>query len=375
MRRHGQGSWSIGPWILFVMVVAPLGRPAHAAEEPLLVVVEAPPALDADAAEIRRAIGTELKAPTSAPMKATGEPAGRALIVALDHDRIAMSLRSGDGAPIGRIIPAPTDHAARLRAIAWLAGNLARDQVSPILAEGPADSPPLAAIPALPDAGIATEPPPAPTSSPPTVAPPSRPSHPASDLGGATLSLRTEPRSPADPLRWSISGSVGPVVGGVTRVRGSGWASFGLQPSTAWQLTVQRRREHERLVIGGTLEGTYNEDGNGDGPQLIGAHVFVGADWRFRYCNLEATIGAGPEGAKSTPSEIVSYTTPGNGFVSSINAYSVYRLDFYTQGTAIAAIPLSGSVEGLLGLGAHLNAFQDKNWFATATIGLRYTLQ
>ena len=36
-------------------------RPARAADGPLLVVVEAPPALEADAAEIRRAIGTELR--------------------------------------------------------------------------------------------------------------------------------------------------------------------------------------------------------------------------------------------------------------------------------------------------------------------------
>jgi hypothetical protein len=48
------------------------GQPAHAAEGPLLVVVEAPPALEADAAEIRRAIGSELHARTIAPM---GTPA------------------------------------------------------------------------------------------------------------------------------------------------------------------------------------------------------------------------------------------------------------------------------------------------------------
>ena len=48
-----KGSCLVGMGI-FVMFS---GQPAHAAEGPLLVVVEAPPALDADAAEIRRAIG------------------------------------------------------------------------------------------------------------------------------------------------------------------------------------------------------------------------------------------------------------------------------------------------------------------------------
>ncbi len=131
-------------------------RPARAAEGPLLVVVEAPPALDADAAEIRRAIGTELRSQTIAPMKRGGEPPERALIVAFDRDRIAMSLRTNDGAPIVRDIPAPADPTARLRAIAWLAGNLARDQVTPLVAEAPIDMTPLATIPAI-------APPPAPS--------------------------------------------------------------------------------------------------------------------------------------------------------------------------------------------------------------------
>ena len=47
-----------------------------------------------------------------------------------------MSLRTGDGAPISRVIRLRAEPAARLRAIAWLAGNLARDQVTPIIAEG-----------------------------------------------------------------------------------------------------------------------------------------------------------------------------------------------------------------------------------------------
>ncbi len=83
-----------------------LAGTARAAGDPLLVVVEAPPALDADAGEIRRAIGSELHAETIAPLKAPGEPPERALIVALDHQRIAVSLRRPDAAPIARAIPA-----------------------------------------------------------------------------------------------------------------------------------------------------------------------------------------------------------------------------------------------------------------------------
>ncbi len=374
MKRPAKGPCLIGLGFFVAFFGARLEQSARAADGPLLVVVEAPPALETDAVEIRRAIGTELHSRTIAPMSTPAETPSRALIVALDRDRIAMSLRANDGTSVARVIPAPAEHGARLRAIAWLAGNLARDQVSPILAEGPAESSPLATIPALPTTSVATEPPPAPLTSSPAAVPASSPP-PPSDAGGATPSIRAEPRSPPGPLRWSISGSVGPVIGGVAPDRGTSWHLYGPQPSTAWQLTVQRRREHERLVIGGTLEGTYNEDGNGDGPQLIGANVFVGADWHFRHCNLEATIGAGPEAARFTPLEIESHATTADGYVTEVNGYSVYRLDLYAQGAATAAIPLGSSVEGLLGLGAHLNAFQDKNWFATATVGLRYKLQ
>ena len=357
------------------ILVVFFGPAAHAAEGPLLVVVEAPPALDADAAEIRKAIGAELHARTIAPMSTPAEAPGRALIVAFDRDRIAMSLRANDGTTVARVIPAPAEHAARLRAIAWLAGNLARDQVSPILAEGPAEPSALSTIPALPADAVATEPPPAPTVSRPTAAPPSNPLPPPNDGGGPTISVRAEPRHPPGPLRWSISGSVGPVIGGVAQYQGRSWHLFGPQPSTAWQLTVQRRREHDRLVVGGTLEGTYNEDGNGDGPQLMGADVFVGADWHFRHCDLETTIGAGPEAALDNQGVVTSHATQMDGYIASIAGYSVYRLDLYGQGTAIAAIPFGGSVEGLVGLGVHLNAFQENNWFATATAGLRYRLQ
>jgi hypothetical protein len=352
-----------------VLAVALLVRPARAAEGPLLVVVEAPPALEADAAEIRRAISTELHARAIAPMSTPAEVPGRALIVALDRDRIVMSLRANDGTSVARVIPAPGEHAARLRAIVWLAGNLARDQVSAILAEAPPEASPLAAIPTLPVTSAATEPPSAATGPPPKLA---LPSTAASASGtGETLSIRAQPQPPPGPLRWSISGSIGPVIADVERSFGATWSSLGFQPSTAWQIAVQRRREHERLVIGGRLEGTYNHSGNGQGPQLLGAELFVGSDWRFRHFTLEATIGAGPEAANILQHESIAYGYP---TMNTTYYFSTYHFDFYAQGAIAAAIPLGGSMEGLLQLGVHLNSSYADNWFAASTIGVRYTL-
>ena len=371
MRRPGQGPW-IGPGIFVVLALALWGRSARAAEGPLLVVVEAPPTLDADAAEIRRAIGTELHARTIAPMSTPAEAPERALIVALDGDRIAMSLRTNDGTPIARVIPAPAEHAARLRAIAWLAGNLARDQVSPILAEAVPEPAPLATIPAVPapSAATATEPPPAVTTPSTTVALPSNP-HPPNGTDETTVSIRARPQETFSPLRWSISGSIGPVVAYIDRASwGATWSSVEFQPSTAWQIAVQRRREQERLVIGGRLEGTYNHSGSGgQSPQLLGTEVFVGSDWRFRYCSLEATIGAGPEAGTVWHSDGSASSTP-----TQSSYYSTYHFDLYAQGTLAAAVPLTGAMEGLLQLGINLNSGEQEHWFAASTAGLRYTL-
>ena len=125
-RRNGRSSW------LFFLTAGPRRRGAAAGR-------------GGGATRPRRRRGgdpaarseTELRAQTIAPMKRSTETPSRALIVAFDRDRIAMSLRTNDATPIVRDIPTPTDRAARLRAIAWLAGNLARDQVTPIVAEAP----------------------------------------------------------------------------------------------------------------------------------------------------------------------------------------------------------------------------------------------
>jgi hypothetical protein len=75
-------------------LVGLVARPLRAGEQPLLVVVEAPPALDVDGAEVRRAIGTELRCETVAPTRTPAQPPDRALIVALDRNRITISLRA-----------------------------------------------------------------------------------------------------------------------------------------------------------------------------------------------------------------------------------------------------------------------------------------
>src|SRR5437868_4123954 len=98
--------------------------------KPLLVVVEASPGLGLDGRAVRERIGAELRAPVFAPSNSvTGDVL---MTVALDRTEIRVWLHDGAAPPVSRAIPMPAERADRLQAIAWLAGNVARDQVSSI---------------------------------------------------------------------------------------------------------------------------------------------------------------------------------------------------------------------------------------------------
>ena len=346
---------------------------ARADEGPLLVVVEAPPALDADAAEIRRAIGTELHAPAYAPMKTTGEPAARALIVALDRDRIAMSLRSGAGAPIGRVIAAPSEHAARLRAIAWLAGNLARDQVTPIVAETPVDMPSLVTISKANPTFPATEPPPiaglAPSPATPRL---------TSDL--PTIWTQAEnPRGSAAHF-WTLGAADGPTTNfpicKPSRI-GPGWGRWPAPCAplsrfgTAWRLEGQRRSGSERFFQGAAVEGTA---GNDFSPQLIGSSVFVGSSRGHGKWTFESTVGAGLELSYVFTSTVGATVSSTQGLTSSVTTSQSLRPALYADAAIALAHPISESLDAVLRVGGHMSTDALSNWFLSITLGLRYNL-
>jgi hypothetical protein len=367
-----KGSWLVGMGIFGAFS----GHPARAAEEPLLVVVEAPPALDADAAEIRRAIGVELRAQTIAPMKRGAEPPERALIVAFDRDRIAMSLRTNDGIPVVRDIPTPTDRAARLRAIAWLAGNLARDQVTPIVAEGPVEMPSLATIPPAATTTPATEPPPI-----SGVAPATAPPEPVSDLTTISTHARA-PQISAGHL-WTIGAADGPTTNfPLCKRPGLGWptpcAPFGADSNgnrtygTAWRLEIQRRSRTEGSFKGAALEGT----ASGFAPQLIGISAFLGSARRHGQWTFEPTFGAGLElsYAYAGASVVTSIQSSANGFTSTVTASDSFRPALSADGALALAHPIAESLDAVLRLGAHVSSGDFSAWFLSVTLGLRYNV-
>ena len=372
-----KGSCLVGMGILVLFS----GEPARAAEGPLLVVVEAPPALDADAAEIRRAIGVELRSQTIAPMQRHAEPPGRALIVAFDRDRIAMSLRTNDATPLVRDIPAPTDRAARLRAIAWLAGNLARDQVTPIVAEAPADMPSLATIPPATTVTPATEPPPiaevTPGSVPPGSVPPgSVPPAPISDV--PTISTPAGNGKISAAHFWTIGAADGPTTNFPLCSQAYS-ASTWPQPcaplavhGTAWRLELQRRSRSDGFFQGAALEGTA---GSSFSPQLIGASAFVGSSRRHGRWTFESTVGAGLELSYVSDDHTHRDALERPGFQLNVHTTSdSLRPALFAEGAVALAHPISESLDAVLRLGAHVSTNDLSDWFMAATLGLRYNL-
>ena len=364
MNAAGKGSCLVGMGIFAVFS----GPPAHAAEGPLLVVVEAPPALDADAAEIRRAISTELRAQTIAPMQRSGEPPGRALIVAFDRERIAMSLRTNDSTPIVRDIPAPTDRAARMRAIAWLAGNLARDQVTPLVAEAPAEATPLATIPSIAPTP-ATEPPPLP--SPTATATADVPAAPVTASAAETVTTTgriAPPENLNGPYQWSITFADGPT-DAIARYHRSGEEGGESIFGTAWYLEVQRRSAKNGFLLGAALSGT-----NGDfAPEGIGLSVFLGSASRRGRWSFETTVGAGVELGEESVTVFSVYPTA-NGQGVAMQQDPVLRPALLADAGVAVAHPLWQSVDVVVRLGARLSTTSIDDWFLTTTLGLRYNL-
>jgi hypothetical protein len=257
---------------LVVLGSAAFAGAARGADRPLLVAVEVGPGVDLAPTEVRRAVAAELGTTVVAVYEPTGDVAADVLLVALAPREIRMSLRAGTAPVVSRTIAVPRDRSARLKSISWLAGNLVRDQVGPIVAtrEAPAEiePPPLAASAPSPAS---------PAPSPVSPAPLSVSAGPAVVAASSpAIATATIPRAV-----WSFTLSGGPVG---TILHGQ------FQGSSAFQLDVQRQRSPDSLLYGvGFIVGP-------DLPRhYIGAAAFAGEAWRGQTWFAEATLGLGFE--------------------------------------------------------------------------------
>ncbi len=367
MNRRATGSSFIAGAVLSAMVAVP----ARAEQGSLLVVVEAPPELAIDAGEVRRAIGSELHGTTVAPAQPVSDTTERALIVSVDHERIAMSLRESAAIPVSRVIPAPADRSARVRAIAWLAGNLARDQVTSIMAEAPAVASPLASMPALPSPAGPTAAAAPPAADDAVEPPPYRPS------GAPVLAAHQDPQADS-PSRWIASLEAGPVVAPFTfnlaeSVRNARYDR--LSTATVWRLELRRLSTDRRFLVGVSVEGTTGSTE----PETFGAAGLCGWNHQFGRWAFEQVLGVGLdlahrdsvyEGTTTTAS-----LSSNSGYVTST---TVTRggLGAGVYGMAALALshPLMDAASWFLRLGAHVSTVDTADLFVWTSLGVSYGL-
>lgn len=352
---------------LLVVLAAPAAR---AAEGPLLVVVEAPPELSVDAGQIRRAIGAELGDATVAPGRLVSETSERALIVSVDGERITMSLRDSATTPVVRSIPAPADAAARLRAIAWLGGNLARDQVTGIIAAAPPPAPPSP-----------TEPPPAPavTMPAPAPAPPAPPTPAPVEQPVSTITAAVD-RVPARRSNWTIGMAAGPAISlyetGHVFYQ-SLFGSWNLNTSfpniyrndaTLWRVEARRRTEGSRTFVGLSLEGMSNGEID-EIDETVGAMALTGSSLQWRTFMFEAVVGAGVDAHRPFVT-LIGAGPDGRSFTSAPQV----QPGLFAAGTLAVSHPLVDVVDWVVSVDAHMSVVDVYDGYLAATLGLRYRL-
>lgn len=367
--------------ILFGLAVACRAQVAQATEQPLLVVVEAPPGLALDAAQIRRAIETELHQPAVAPTEALDDDPSRSLIVAVDRDRVTMSLRESQASAVTRAIASPADPAARLRVIAWLAGNLARDQVSGLTASPPEPQAPSVSTETAPSAsfpGVETPAPAAPV--PPALKPPPF-TAPTAEL---TVHAESEQTSPA---AWTIGAAAGPAFSTYATGRALhsivGEGNFtDTAPDiyygrgTLWRIEARHNPAGSRMFSGLGLEGVAGSDFPPDigfVSEVIGARAFVGWVRQWGRWSLGYDLGAGLD---LTERMAASYTLTSSSvrMQPTVTYGTSLRPGLFAAAGVAAAHPLGDVLDAVLTLDVHQSVVDENDGYFALTLGLRYRL-
>ncbi len=352
----------LGLWIGVLGIVV-TGRAARAGEgdTPLMVAAEIAPGVGLDVEDVRRVIADELRRRVVAPALAPTVDAEDVLVVAVDEARIVASFHARSDERASRAIATPPDRAARLRAVAWLAGNLARDQVSPLVMAA-ATAPPI-------NAALVAD---APPLKPAVVEPPAAVAPPAETIAGPTqsdaLELRATPdaRSVTDPT-WTVTASAGPSVQYLS-LRHPDEIAQGEFVLPAWQIEVQRRR------LGGWLLGGALDYGPSD-MHGFGLAVTGGVEQGWRGFRLEESLGLGLESANVRHQTTAVTSSSVNGIASETTTSSSLSTTPYARLFATASHPVWRAWDVVARFGAHtILATSAQDTFFTASIGVRLRL-
>jgi hypothetical protein len=326
--------------------------------------VEVAPGSGHDAAEVRDAIRAEIGGLIAAPSQPLAGDANRTLIVAVDRSRVVMSFQRSSDAPVARSIAVPAERGARLRAIAWLAGNLARDQVSGIVAvpgspaATPPDGPPVipADFPAI---------------QPPALQEMANPE--PSLLGDAPVAVHA---MSAAPMVGAASGWLVTMAGGPTTLPrgamfGNPWSNFGAsslyEGGTSWSLEAQRRTA-TTATLGMALDvGRWRD------ADRMGAAGFMGSRRARGRWAFETNVGLGIEAGTAyvTDAEVISSSAA--GISSTTRTHSEMRGALYLRGGLSGLVDISDSMALMARVGVHLSTLGSgdvANWL----VGVRVKL-
>lgn len=337
--------------LALLAVTAVAGR-AGAADAPLLVAVEVAPGADADAADVRQIVAAELAARVVGAREPTAATASDVLLVTLDAHEIRMSLRAGTTPVVSRMIAAPADRPGRLRSIAWLAGNLVRDQVGPIVAASEIGSP-------------------APTDPHPATEPPAQPvSTPTSDSAEPAAVLASGPAARVDTTahrRWAITASGGLAVNPFHAFDGPYFS-----PGTAYQIDVLHQSSPGSMTMGAALEV---EVGGGQPNHYFGAAALVGSRWQRRWVFLEWNLGLGVEvlsASRTTVTVTNNSSQPGTVSETTTSFESVPGL--YARVGGVGGLRMTEDLDLVGQIGAHLSSSDHQGSFLSSTVGVRLRL-
>jgi len=334
--------------VLVVSIVLLTGR-ARAADAPLLVAVEVAPGVDVSPADVRQAVASELGTLVVGSREPDAAVASGVLVVGLDARELRMSLRAGIAPPVSRTITMPPDRPGRLRSIGWLAGNLVRDQVGPLVATPHAE--PASA--------------PRPATEPPALAEPS-----PTRAGEAEAVVASRARGgDAAHSTWAITAAGGPTgQASITNVDSPAWFGTGM----VYHIEASHQATPESFILGVALEA--GPDSDQGTPHFLGVAPFIGSGWHGRLWFIEGTLGLGLEALIGRVKTLTASNNSSTGTWTETDVSFKPVPGLYARLQGTGGLRVSRRFDVMAQVGAHLSPSGLFGSYLSSGVGLRLRL-
>lgn len=326
-------------------VLLALAPPVQASPRVLVVGIEDVPAWRLNPQDVRSAIAHELRRRVVSPIDAPAAADADAMIVGGAADRVVVSLHASPDRWLSRSVRAPSDDEGRLRVIAWLAGNLGREQVA--LAQQTAHVAVVAPSPAV-----------APSSANPPTSPPAMP-----ELAIGVATPQDEPsRNVGASTPWSVAVLGGPALSVGHECCGVGW--YTQLPGIAWDVRLTHVDQDGRSW------GASVELGPGD-DHVVGVAGALGTSWRRRRLSLETTIDGGLALDRRRVDTISVSENSATGLESTRTSTLALRPAFFARPALAAGVRVAADVELITQLAARLSTSGLAASSLIGSVGLR----